>query len=437
MGECILTRRGGAGGGTYPTRIEITTPPTKTTYYTGDTVDLTGIQVSAVYSNGNTADITDACVYSPANGDTLSQEGTFEINIKWTTQGESGLVTYKAIQTISITPVVSSLQYATIPTKIAYVVGEPIDYTGLSITVAYKSGRTKTVIWTADNTDFTLSPENGKTRTEGYGDWGVTVKYTDPEAGSTATVLPSGKFKFTYSPKMVAWATGSDTEIVDMVKYCNANDISLTEYWAVGDTRTARFKLDSTGTNTMEQDLVLLDSASVAEYQQGTTQSGSFIVGFTDVYKKDGTSPSSYKYSNSSSGSAYWNKSISDTAAYICNKLINDTYIGIVGIASIFKQMSVYVSYGSDYGTRVSTYGICAGEFALFGTNTYTQSNEQDGFKTQFEWYKTASNRRKSQYYWTITCTSAASALYVGADGETMGIQKMTSSAYVLPIFLI
>lgn len=437
MGECMLTRRGGAGGGVYPIRIEVATPPTKTTYYTGDTLDLTGIQVTAVYSSGNTVDVTDACIYSPASGETLSQEGTVEVNIKWTSQGESGLVTYKAIQTISIMPVVSYLSFATIPTKIAYVVGEPIDYTGLSITVGYKSGRTKTVIWTADNTDFTLSPENGKTRTEGYGTWSVTVKYTDPEAGSTATVQPTSKFQFTYTPKMVAWATGTDAEIVDMVAYCNNNDISLTEYWAVGDTRTVKFKRDSTGTNTMEADLVLLDSASVAEYKYSSSSNGSFIVGFTDVYKQDGTNPTSYVYSSSSSSSAYWYTGKSNTAPYVCDNLINGTYIGIVGIAKAFSQMYITYIYGSDYSSRVKTYGAVAGEFAIFGTNTYTQSSESEQYKTQFEWYKIAANRKKSMYYWTITCSSPGYAVYVGGDGETVGTQKMISSAYVLPIFLI
>ena len=52
--------RTNAGGGktVFPTGIEITSPPTKTTYNAGEKIDLTGIVVTATFSDGSTQDVT-------------------------------------------------------------------------------------------------------------------------------------------------------------------------------------------------------------------------------------------------------------------------------------------------------------------------------------------------------------------------------------------
>lgn len=67
--------------------IAVTTQPTKTSYDVGDTLDLTGVVVTATYSDSTTADVTGSCTFSPANGATLSTEGTQTVSVSYTEGG--------------------------------------------------------------------------------------------------------------------------------------------------------------------------------------------------------------------------------------------------------------------------------------------------------------------------------------------------------------
>lgn len=63
--------------------ISVTTPPTKATYTVGETLDLTGMVVTASYSN-NTTNIVTGYTTTPAEGSTLSVEGTITIDVSYT-----------------------------------------------------------------------------------------------------------------------------------------------------------------------------------------------------------------------------------------------------------------------------------------------------------------------------------------------------------------
>lgn len=56
--------------------IAVTTPPTTTSYTEGETLDMTGIEVTATLANGGTDDVTSECVFQPANGTELSVDDT-------------------------------------------------------------------------------------------------------------------------------------------------------------------------------------------------------------------------------------------------------------------------------------------------------------------------------------------------------------------------
>ena len=77
--------RTNAGGGKtiFPTGIEFTSPPTKTTYNAGENIDLTGIVVTATFSDGSTKEVTSECTFSPASG-TVIYEDTTKITANWT-----------------------------------------------------------------------------------------------------------------------------------------------------------------------------------------------------------------------------------------------------------------------------------------------------------------------------------------------------------------
>ena len=64
------------------TGISVTTPPTKTSYKPNDTLDLTGIVVTAASAN-LTKVVTSDCTFSPADGTTLTTEGTFNLTASW------------------------------------------------------------------------------------------------------------------------------------------------------------------------------------------------------------------------------------------------------------------------------------------------------------------------------------------------------------------
>lgn len=72
--------------------IAITTPPTKTSYKPNEQLDLTGIVVTG-YSANLTRDVTSSCTFSPADGTTLTTEGTFTLTA--TFDGHTATTSYK------------------------------------------------------------------------------------------------------------------------------------------------------------------------------------------------------------------------------------------------------------------------------------------------------------------------------------------------------
>lgn len=67
--------------------IAITTQPTTSTYTVGDTLDLTGLVVTATFTDQSTKNVTADCEFSPANGDTLSTAGTQTVNVSYEANG--------------------------------------------------------------------------------------------------------------------------------------------------------------------------------------------------------------------------------------------------------------------------------------------------------------------------------------------------------------
>ena len=74
--------------------IAVTTQPTTTTYTVGDTLDLTGLVVTATYADSNTAIVTDACVFSPDDGDTLSTAGTQTVTVVYSEDNVTKLTSF-------------------------------------------------------------------------------------------------------------------------------------------------------------------------------------------------------------------------------------------------------------------------------------------------------------------------------------------------------
>lgn len=95
--------------------ITITTQPTKTSYVVGENLDLTGIVVTATYSDETTSTVTAGVTFSPVNGTTLSTAGTTTITASYTegetTKTETTTVTVKRVYTPRLCTADENMQY--------------------------------------------------------------------------------------------------------------------------------------------------------------------------------------------------------------------------------------------------------------------------------------------------------------------------------------
>ena len=76
--------------------VSITTPPDQVEYSVDDTLDLTGLVVTASYSDGSTADITSECTFNPSEGTTLNT-GHTQVTISYRTY-----TLYQAISVVDV-----------------------------------------------------------------------------------------------------------------------------------------------------------------------------------------------------------------------------------------------------------------------------------------------------------------------------------------------
>ena len=150
--------------------IAITRPPTKTTYYAGESFDRTGMVVTATYSDDSTM---------PVIGYTVTPSGALSTSNAYVTISYTeGGITRTVRQTIAVQAVtLSSISITTPPTRTAYTEGDTFDPTGMVVTATYSNGDTETV------TGYTITPSGALATT----DTSVTISYTFAGVTRTAT----------------------------------------------------------------------------------------------------------------------------------------------------------------------------------------------------------------------------------------------------------
>lgn len=198
-----------------PTSLSVSTAPTKTSYLVGDTLDLTGIQVDATYTElRGVADVTEYCTFTPANGSTLDSSSIDSVIASF-----CGLTATTPISVYNI----ESIAVTTQPTKTTYEPGQTFNYSGLVVTGYANSGAiTKNV-----TADCTFNPANGSTVSGEDGTYQTTVTYN----GLTTT------FNYVISSEPVWDARGLEYNSWSTIQYY----ISHGKYSgkiAVGDTKT-------------------------------------------------------------------------------------------------------------------------------------------------------------------------------------------------------
>lgn len=148
--------------------ISISTAPTKTQYYIGDTFSPTGMIVAATYSDGTVKAVTNY-TYST----TALTADTTTVQISYTEDG----TTFTANAIITVVAKYTGITITTNPTKTAYTEGEVFDPTGMVVTANYNDGSTKAV------TGYTYS-----TAALAAGATSITITYTESGLSYTANV---------------------------------------------------------------------------------------------------------------------------------------------------------------------------------------------------------------------------------------------------------
>ena len=139
------------------TGMIIKTPPTKTTYFTGEAANYAGLVLTVTYSNGTTADITEG--YTVTGFDSATA-GTKTLTVEYEGKTATFDVTIKAIE-------LTSIEIATPATKTEYFVGDNADYAGLTIKANYNNG-TSAIVEGYNVTGFDSATAGTKTITVTY-----------------------------------------------------------------------------------------------------------------------------------------------------------------------------------------------------------------------------------------------------------------------------
>lgn len=217
--------------------------------------------------------------------------------------------------------------------------------------------------------------------------------------------------------KVPSWADGTDEEIAAAVALADAGEINLSDYWNEGDTRTVHLSAmaaESVGESHVAQDVEFVLS-DPGHFTLANGKKCNFV-----VHQKDCLSE--YGYMNSSNtNNGGWNSCARRTWC-------NETYRNAIpaSLRGIFKQFKTRAANGSGSSAVESTdYFALPSEKEVFGSITYSNSSAESQ-NTQFQYYKTASNRIKklgindsASWWWERSPYSGASGSFcsVYSDG--------------------
>lgn len=131
VGKVFNLTGGGSNGSLKLESLDVTKPPIKTTYKSGESFDPTGMVVTASYGYGITSDVTGYTV-TPS----VLTDGTTEVTITYT----EGRTTKTASTPVTVEKVLVSIEVATNPTKMTYNYLEKFDPHGMAVTATFSDG---------------------------------------------------------------------------------------------------------------------------------------------------------------------------------------------------------------------------------------------------------------------------------------------------------
>ena len=131
--------------------IKVTSLPAKLSYKVGETLDYTGVEVTAYYSDNSTKIVTEQCTFSPANGST-AESGSEMVEVTYTEDGQEFVDTFD-IEIVEF----EGIEITQEPNKTKYWIGDRMDYTGLIVSGVWSDGSKEVV-----TPDCTLNPSSGE-----------------------------------------------------------------------------------------------------------------------------------------------------------------------------------------------------------------------------------------------------------------------------------
>lgn len=142
-------------------------PPKTLTYFIGDKEDRSGLSVSVVYSNGESAILESGYTVS---GFSSTSAGEKTITVKYKDLSAS----YK----VSVfEPALEKIVLTKMPAKLSYYLGEKLDTSGIKVTAYYENGKTADV-----TSKITVTGDVASSGTKK-----ITVSYTERDIKKTAT----------------------------------------------------------------------------------------------------------------------------------------------------------------------------------------------------------------------------------------------------------
>jgi|GEM_PF-2274574 len=245
--------------------IAITTPPNKTAYTAGEPLDLTGMVVTATYSDGSTKAVT-GYITNPLNGAVLNLIGTHTISVSYTEGGVTK--TTGTTVTVNTSPVVlESIAITVPPNKTVYSAGEPLNLAGMVVTATYSDGSAKAV------TGYITNPLNGAVLNN-IGTHTISVSYTEggvtKTTSTTVTVIPVvlDSISITAPPNKTAYTAGESLNLTGMVVTATYSDGSAKAITGYTTNPLNGAVLNTTGIQTI----------SVSYTEGGVTKIASFTV---------------------------------------------------------------------------------------------------------------------------------------------------------------
>lgn len=156
--------------------IDVKKEPTKMEYFVGENIDLSGVEIEALYTDDTSDVVTQYCTFNPANGTQISQIGNVPVTVTY----QEDYIIKTCIITLTAVPIELESITITPPTKTEYEKGEALDYTGVQVTAEYTDGSSRDV-----TSSCTFSPASGTSATMDM--VSVTVSYTEGSISQSDT----------------------------------------------------------------------------------------------------------------------------------------------------------------------------------------------------------------------------------------------------------